>query len=97
MKSGVKKRYVLKNKRKFYSIIMTLSIVLTTVFFAVNAYGYEGKSYETVTVQKGDTLWAIAEKYCERGDIRRFIYEIKRANNMKESVIYAGEALKIPA
>ena len=92
----MKKRYVLKNKRKFYSIIIVLSIMLTTVFFATNAYGYEGTSYDTITVHKGDTLWDLAGEYCKKGDIRRFIYEIKKANNLTESNIYEGDELKIP-
>lgn len=92
----MKKKYVLKNKKKFCSFIIVLSIMLTTIFFATNAYGFEGTSYETVTVQKGDTLWSIAGEYCKKGDIRRFIYEIKKANNLSESNIYEGDDLKIP-
>ena len=92
----MKKRYILKNKRKFFSMVIILSIMLTTVFFATNAYGYEGKNYETVIVQKGDTLWDIAGEYCKKGDIRRFIYEIKKINNLTESIIFEGDELKIP-
>lgn len=90
------KRYVLKSKRKFYSAVLVLAIAFTTIFFAANVYGYEGTSYKTVTVQKGDTLWELADEYCKSGDIRSFIHEIKKANNLTKSIIYEGDSLKIP-
>lgn len=92
----MKSHYVLKNKRRFYTIIITLSVFIATVFFASTAYGYEGKRYDNVTVKKGDTLWTIAGKYCKQGDVRRYIFEIKKANNLDTSVIYEGDELRIP-
>ena len=45
------------------------------------------------TVQKGDTLWGIAEKLLGAGD--RYI-QIMSANNMVTTTIYPGEVLIIP-
>lgn len=47
----------------------------------------------TYTVQKGDTLWGIAEK--ELGMGRRFI-EIKDLNGLTDNTIYPGQVLKMP-
>ena len=54
--------------------------------------------YETVTVQPGDTLWSIAERHMDDSkDIRKFIYEIKKLNNVSADTLTAGQKLMIPA
>ena len=47
----------------------------------------------TYTVQKGDTLWGIAEKKLGMG--RRFL-EIKELNGLTDNTIYPGQILKMP-
>lgn len=51
-------------------------------------------SYETYTVAKGDTLWAIAQK--KLGSGARYT-EIKALNGLASDTIRAGQKLKIPA
>lgn len=92
----MKKHYVLKNKRRFYSLIITFTIMLSSILFASSVYGYEVKQYDTVTVKSGDTLWTIAQKYNKSGDIRKLIFEIKKENNLETSIIYIGDELLIP-
>ena len=96
----MRKHYVLKNKRRFYTMIITLTIIMSSIFLASSVYGYEVKQYDTITVKSGDTLWTIAQnhkqKYNKRGDIRKLIFEIKEANNLESSIIYAGDELVIP-
>lgn len=92
----MKKQYVLKNKKKFYSIIIALTIIISIISFASSVYGYEVKQYDTIIIEKGDTLWTIAQKYNKKGDIRKLIFEIKKANNLESSIIYAGDQLLVP-
>ena len=48
------------------------------------------------TVNKGDTLWTIAQEYkADNKDIRQYIYELKKINNITNSNIYDGKTLKI--
>lgn len=47
----------------------------------------------TYTVQKGDSLWAIAAEYLGNGT--RYT-EIKKLNGLTSDVIYAGQVLKLP-
>ena len=47
----------------------------------------------TYTVQKGDSLWAIAEKHLGNGTRYN---EIKKLNGLTSDVIYAGQVLKLP-
>lgn len=52
---------------------------------------------EMVIIQAGDTLWQLATQYKpEKWDTRAFIQVIQEANNMKNSVIHAGEVIAIP-
>jgi len=51
----------------------------------------------TVVVQKGDTLWSIAETFREpHTDIRRMVYMIRKANDLHSAVVYPGQKLTIP-
>ncbi len=76
--------------------MIALIIVVSTIFFASSAYGYEIKQYDTVTVKSGDTLWTIAKKYRKSGDVRRLIHAIKKANKLESSMIYTGDQLLVP-
>ena len=91
----MKKRYVLKNKVRFYIFIATLFISMITVFSVTNAYGYKEPKLEVITLKNGDTLWGLAEKYNKKGDIREYIYDLKIINNLEDCDIIAGRELKI--
>jgi len=70
----------------------------STITGAINASGSSANVYETVTVQPGDTLWNIAERHMDDSkDIRKFIYEIKKLNNVSADTLTAGQKLMIPA
>lgn len=89
------KRYVLKNKARFYIFIVTLLLTLCTVLSVTRAYGYKETKYQVITIRSGDTLWSIAEKYNKKGDIREYIYKLKEINHLKDSNIIAGSKLKV--
>ena len=91
------RRLVLKNRRRFYTFIMLITIMLSSILFAVTVNGADtNNEFTTVTVEKGDTLWDLAKEYGKGGDIRRYIYKIEKANNMTSSDIYEGDVLLLP-
>ena len=49
------------------------------------------KSNETYTVKKGDTLWAISQKY------GMSVAELKELNNLSSDLIYIGQVLQVGA
>ncbi|AEV68357.1 cell division suppressor protein YneA [Acetivibrio clariflavus] len=91
----MKKRYVLKNKTRFYIFIVTLLLITFTVFSFTKAYGYKEPRLIVITIRSGDTLWSIAEKYNKKGDIREYIYKLKEINHLENSNIIAGNTLKV--
>jgi len=93
----MKRKYRLKNKRRFFTLIAIIIVSLILGISATTiAYGDKETSFKEVTVRSGDTLWSIAEKYNKNEDIRKYIYEIKKINNLKTSDIYAGDTLILP-
>lgn len=50
-------------------------------------------NYFNYTVKKGDTLWAIAQRYLGSGYKYK---EIKDLNTLNSDMIYAGQIIKIP-
>lgn len=65
-----------------------------SVYDASGNVVYTGKkSARTYKVEKGDSLWAIAESQLGNGS--RYT-EIKKLNGLTSDVIYAGQVLKLP-
>ncbi len=54
--------------------------------------------YKKVIIVSGDTLWSLAEEYNDGqySDIRDYIYQIKKFNNISSNNIKAGESIIIP-
>lgn len=95
MKIG--KKYVLKNKKRFFSVIIIILIVMFTAIFSDISYGFNEPAYEFYIVKSGDTLWDIAKQYNGDGDIRKLVYEIKSINKFKSSVLIEGQQIRLPA
>jgi nucleoid-associated protein YgaU len=46
-------------------------------------------------VRKGDTLWNIAKLHRGQTEIRKYIYQIQKLNDI-DSIIYPGQKLMLP-
>ncbi len=87
------------NKRKFMKSTLTLIIIVISIIILVNTIinktEYTEK-YKTIYISEDETLWSIAEEYKKpTQDIREYIYEIKKINNMESATIYEGQELTI--
>lgn len=100
----MKKNKVIKiNLKKFIrALIIVIGITILITFLATKSiYSYEKLKTKTIYTNKGDTLWNIAldekenNKYYKDKNIREIVYDIKQINNMQDSIILPGEALKI--
>ncbi len=92
----MKKKYVLKNKKRFSIFLVVVALLVNALLITNTVYGYKNINHKTITVRYGDTLWEIAGRYNNRGDIRNFIYDIKELNKLDSSDIIEGMELKIP-
>lgn len=59
--------------------------------------GAPAGSFETVTVEAGDSLWMIAEEVAPAADPRDVIAAISRLNGLHGAALQAGQQLAIPA
>ena len=93
----MRKRYRLANKRRFFLFLASAFIFLSLISMIISAaaVSYEPQEYRTVKVQKGDTLWEIASRYCT-GDIRESIFKIRQINQIPHGIIHEGQVLLLP-
>jgi hypothetical protein len=92
----VEKKYVLKNKKRFLIVVITSLAITCSLIFTSAAYGYKEPGYQVIKIKKGDTLWELAQCYSDKGDIRKYIYDIKKLNSLSSSEIFEGDFLKVP-
>lgn len=81
--------------------------VLTMCVLCVVGVGFAGgraparageTAYRVVVVREGDTIWDIADRVARADiDLRRVVFDIRRANALSTCVIRPGDVLKVPA
>lgn len=56
------------------------------------------KYYTSIEIEKGDTLWTIAEEYItsEYVSIQEYVEDIKEVNNLGDDEIHFGQHLMVP-
>lgn len=87
---------IIKNKFKFIRSI-TIIVFLLSILYSTSIARIDKEEETTLyTVNKGDTLWTIAQEYkADNKDITQYIYELKKINNITNSNIYDGQTLEI--
>lgn len=95
------KHYHIVNRFRFTvfmaAVILTVCTLIGLALGVYNASGTTYHSYETITIQSGDTLWSIAEEYAPANqDIRDYIYEICDKNDITASDLVQGQDILIP-
>lgn len=87
----------------FLPIMITIAALIIglfiTIFNPTPAYAQSESVcvYETIEIEKDDTLWGIASEHMSAGqDIRSYIIEIRSLNQLTSDTIYEGQHLIIP-
>jgi len=94
----MRRRYRLKNKRRFATFVLLFILVTVFAGFIVSAGAStpQVNEYQVFRVKEGDTLWEIASLYSQNSDIRKYIYDVKKLNKLSGDTIYAGQVLLLP-
>lgn len=97
-KQVMKRRMILLLAAVF--VITIGSIVCGSIFTSaknpatdVTQYKY----YKSITIEKGDSLWSIAEEYCTDmyKDTREYVDELKQLNSLTSETIHEGQYLLV--
>ncbi len=94
-----KRRNSKKGFLKFKNIIIILVMILIISIFLNKNFCKEKTKFQTCTVKESQTLWNIANNICKENEnlnIRSVIFDIKKANNLDDNLIYVGQVLQIP-
>ncbi|WXR61416.1 LysM peptidoglycan-binding domain-containing protein [Peptostreptococcaceae bacterium AGR-M142] len=82
-------------KNLFY--ISVILFLFTFSSAATNITSLKPIDHIDIRVCAGDNLWSISKEYCNNSiDLREYIYNVKKINNLKNSNITVGQILKIP-
>ena len=84
------------NKFKFIRSTAILVFLLIAVFnVSIAKSNKEEAEIVDYTISRGETLWSIAEENkAEKEDVRQYIYDIKKLNNMTDSTVYEKKKKK---
>lgn len=90
----------IKNRKKFIRGLLII-IAIISLFVCKTTFSFSEKSYKTIYVSNGETLWEIAENeqknndYYKDKDIREIVYSIKSINKLENSTLYEGQELLV--
>ncbi len=89
--------------RTVFTALAAIPLVIAALLFALNSGGAAATvdnapagSYEYVTVEAGQSLWAMAEQLAPTADPRDVVVDILSFNGMSSSQIFPGQRLAIP-
>lgn len=94
-------KYRIVNRFRFITFVTLMMLLLSFgVLSLVNrtsVYAEKEPVYTEVTVQAGDTLWAIAKEYGSASkDIREVIHDICKCNHTDAASLRPGQVLLVP-
>lgn len=86
-----------KKKPNKFKIIRTLTILLIILYVLFsNVIAKEERELVDYTVCQNDTIWSIAKEHKEEDeDIREYVYEIQKINNLVNKDLSDGQVIKI--
>ena len=84
------------NKKRFVLSITIFITIIISIFNLVFANVEKSKTVVEHTVVCGETLWSIATEYKKEGqDIREYIYQIRKINNLEDCSLNVGQDILI--
>ena len=82
-------------------LVLSLAVVMASLFgLQAGANTSETvktqTSYIEVTAAPGDTLWSLATRMADGGDVRALVDEIASVNSLATAELQAGQKVRIP-
>jgi len=82
-------------------VVLSLAVVLASLFGLKAGAGTTDRvgaptSFIEVTVAPGDTLWSLASRMADGGDVRAMVDEISAVNSLESAELAPGQKIRIP-
>jgi len=82
-------------------VVLSLAVVLASLFGLKAGAGTTDAvgaptSFIEVTVAPGDTLWSLASRMADGGDVRAMVDEISAVNSLESAELAPGQKIRIP-
>ena len=82
-------------------VVLSLAVVLTSVFGFQAGAGTSDTvgaptSFIEITASPVDTLWSLATRMADGGDVRALVDEIAAVNSLATAELQAGQKVRIP-
>ena len=93
-----------KRGRAVFTTLAAIPLIVAAALFGLNGGGADatqdlavaGGSYEYVTVEAGQSLWALATRIAPSADPREVVEDILAFNGMSSAEIFPGQQLALP-
>ena len=79
------------------SAVLAGAVLALSLGLAKVAEGGAQGGYATVTVEPGDTLWAIASDRYPGSDVRAKVWQIEQVNHLSGKALQPGEMIEVPS
>ncbi len=90
-------------KRKRFTLMPVIALATLSLMVALptlssmHLYAASTERFSTVTVQPGETLWAIAASHTNNdGDVQETVDRIAASNHLSNTAVLPGQHLRIP-
>ena len=95
--------------RIIFAAVLLFFIIWGGLVIAANvdaAEPAEERIYSSIKICAGDTLWSIAESYCEKGSVADYVQDLKEINGLKNDralkpgaslIVYRFEQVQTPS
>jgi LysM repeat protein len=79
------------------SAVLAGAVLALSLGLAKVAEGGAQGAYAAVTVQPGDTLWAIASNRYPNSDVRAKVWQIEQVNHLSGKPLQPGQTIQVPS
>ena len=81
-----------------YSIILVFLSLVASIIIKTNLTSTDTDQYMTITIQDGESLWEISQKYEEQHGLSKeeFFKWVEKHNGVSRDYIVAGKDLVLP-
>ena len=89
------RRQAVFRRRRFATALVAAGLI-ACLHGAVARANALRSTAQTVVVQPGDTLWSLGHHYAPHADLRRWVFQVQRLNNLPTGTVMAGQTLRLP-